>query len=201
MTTRTSTFGSPFTLALLCSALLVGGCSGDDGEKLLPCPEGGLTLQEHVENAAQYNCQEPQICPDQGSMAMPTGGYVIDTTAPPWSSNNVITNCSKGGKPLVITKIFVRGDARCAFTEPQIEATEIDPGMETAVKIDWKPAAAGEDHAALVIVSNAQNFPELVLPACSTAYTESPVAPNDAGVFPPLECDAVTSVNTTCHTE
>ncbi|MBW2731175.1 MAG: hypothetical protein JRH20_02215 [Deltaproteobacteria bacterium] len=184
---------------MLCSGFLFAGCS-DDGD-LLPCPEGGLTTAEQLVNAADYGCNQPQICPDQGSMAMPTGGYIIAPTAAPYSSNNVITNCSTGQGRLEITKIIVRGDARCAFTEPQIEKTDVDPGTATAVKIDWKPEAAGEDHAALVIFSNAQNFPVLVLPACSTAYIEAPVAATDAGVSGPLVCNEVTTVNTTCHSE
>lgn len=159
---------------------------------LKPCPLGGLKTVEEITDWRSYDCKKPQFCPDQGQFPMPAGGYVVDADALPWSANVMLNNCSATAT-LEIVSLVVYGDDRCSFSEAMIEKTTIGPNEIAVLKVDWKPESAGEDHAAISIRSNAENFPELILPICGRAID----APGEGA---PLEgCRDVRTVNTACH--
>lgn len=197
------------------------GCNDSNEQKDFrskPCPTGGLAApgttqqeqQEQIENYQKYACDQPQICPDEGSPFAPF--YVIDPKAAPATVNLGLTNCSTGQKKLLIDKIVIAGDQRCFFTEAIVEKQTIDPGETVIVKVDYKPTALGEDHGQFQIHSNAENHAVLKVPFCSRALDKAPVSP-DAGVADGgpsdggtaadaavrMRCQEVTSVTSQCH--
>jgi hypothetical protein len=187
------------SLALL---LVAPGCA-DDSKKA--CPEGGLGIttsdgtlcsgildplsekvaecQEQMREYVDYDCAEPQICPDHGAHQIPF--YILAPSTAPEELTFTLTNCSTGGKPLVIEKVEITGDPRCHFTfnpETDIQPSlEIKPGETGFIRAVYDPQALGEDHGQIRIYSNAQNFPLLVLPICAWANPE-PAGTGDAGV-------------------
>jgi hypothetical protein len=194
----------------ICLAL-VAGCSGDDGDggPSKPCPAKGIGVGE-IGDWENYNCSEPQICPDKGWVAV--FDYPVDPANPKRALSVILTNCSKGQQKLVIEKVVVKGDDRCYMSEAEVEDKEILPGSLNArfVRVTWKPEAAGRDDAALEIHSNAKNFPVLEIPLCGTAIAPS----GDAGVVIPdkgawtqdaappwARCNPVTKLNSKCHTD
>jgi hypothetical protein len=176
------------TLAL---ALAAGGCSDEDKERKA-CPAGGLgvtsetgtkcstikqldagTLKNcnsQIEAFDDYNCTKPQICPDQGSFR---NIYFLDPTWQGDTINFAISNCSVGSEKLTISKVELLGDSRCSFefdesvnvTSKVVESG--GPEQESSlIQVLFKPTKLGQDHAALKITTNAQNYPTLILPIC-----------------------------------
>ena len=184
---------------------------GDIGERK-PCPPGGLGVtaasgkscssiidpnDPDIKDCAgqmtsykDYACSEPQICPDVGVHALPS--FEIGST--PLNVSFVITNCSTGNKKLRVATVEMEGDKRCFFgfnAASAISATEIAPGDTALIQATYAPTAEGEDHAAISVYSNAQNFPGLMLMLCGRAVK--------AGATPgPLTCQAVSGVEA-CH--
>lgn len=196
-------------LALALGLALVAGCSGDDGESLLPCPAKGIGGAE-LGDWEKYNCQEPQICPDRGWISVLD--YPVDPANPKRAMSVILTNCSKGQKKLVIEKVVLKGDDRCYMSEPEVEDKEILPGGLNSrfIRVTWKPEQAGRDDAALFIHSNAQNFPILEVPLCGTAVApqgDAGIVIADKGVWtfdaaPPwVQCNPVTKLNDKCHSD
>ncbi len=191
------------------SLMTVGACSGDDGGGK-PCPKAGIGAGE-MGNWQDYNCSEPQICPDIGWVAIE--GYPVNPANPAREMVVVLTNCSKGSTKLEIQKVVLVGDSRCSMTEPEIEERKIDPGPDNGrfIRVKWKPKALGRDDAALMIYTNAQNMPVLEVPICGTAVPsqtlDGGVSPGpdaslaDAGTKPNFTCKPVTKLNTTCHAD
>ena len=130
----------------------LGACSGDDNDGK-PCPENGIGADE-IENWEQYNCTQPQICPDIGWVAVI--GYPVSPDSPKRQMAVQLTNCSKGNTKLIIEKVVLKGNSRCYMSEPQIEDREIDPGDGNGktIAVTWKPEKVGRDDAALFIHSN-----------------------------------------------
>ncbi len=198
--------GSTGVLALSLGLTLMTGCSTDDTD-LLPCPANGIGPAEQ-RGWEKYDCKQPQICPDLGWLSVfdqPVNGDVREMAV-------LITNCTKGQAKLVIDKVVLKGDDRCAMSEPEVETKEVLPGLNNAVsiRITWKPKAAGRDDAAIFIHSNAKNYPILEVPVCGTAIASQ----GDAGFVipdkgawthdaaPPWErCHPVDMINTKCHTD
>ncbi len=201
-------------------------CDGEEAEKK-PCPIKGIGVESASgtscasEEAAEfgslagtdcrdqvalfneYGCSEPQICADQ-----PGGIYdqtSISVAQAARGVNFLITNCSTGNEKLVISKVIITGDDRCSFTEPEIEAKEIDPGGSIAIRSTYKPTSVGEDHAAFVITTNAGNFPEFILPICGRGVEPQTSPAPDGGVDPEptvFTCkDVQGKINSSCHAE
>jgi len=210
----------------VCLALTTAACDGEETD-MKPCPTSGIGVtasngnscaspeagefgsltgkdcRDQIANYHEYDCSAAQICSDQP-------GEVYDQT--PVSAgtaargvNFLITNCSTGNEKLVISKVVITGDDRCSFTEPEIEAKEVAPGSSIAVRSTYKPASVGEDHAALVIYTNASNYPQFILPICGRGVEpQTGPAPDggtggDPSVF---SCkDVQGKVNSSCHAE
>ncbi|MBK8482498.1 MAG: hypothetical protein IPL40_15260 [Proteobacteria bacterium] len=210
-----------------CVLAALGACSDGAGDAKRACPPQGIGVAEfegrspaqQVLEYKQYNCAQPQICPDIGNPTAWTYGVIPnckDTGNCPGPSqiNLNLTNCSTGKQTLVIEKVQIYGDERCSFQEAAIEKKELAPGEIIAIKTDWAPASVGEDHAQFRIHSNAQNFKPLVVAFCGQAVlARSGSAAGDAGVATDggatradaratgLLCRDVKSITASCHGE
>lgn len=181
-------------LTILVASTLIAISSGcKDDVELKACPSGGLGIKstetgtvcqgildpedEDLQNCTDqmleykdYACNEPQVCPDQGSYRLPI--YYHDVNYQGDTMSFALTNCSTGNEPLTISKIVLAGDSRCSMIfdkTKDVESLVVEPGEATIIRVLYKPSDLGEDHAALRITSNAENFPELVLPMCARA--------------------------------
>jgi hypothetical protein len=185
---------------------VAGDSSGGKGK---PCPEKGLGVESssgkscssvvdpkdpdvidcanQMTHYKDYACSEPQICPDQGVVSIPE--FVIGS--PPESVVFAITNCSTGTRKLRIAKVELEGDPRCSFKLDPQTPSEIAPGQSATVKADYEPKSEGEDHAAIVVYSDAQNFPGMMLPLCGRAV-------KTGGSSGSLTCKMVSGVEP-CH--
>lgn len=234
--TRKHRLGIPDGLKIAGLCLLqaaFAGCSDGEGEAKRACPPQGIGVAEFEGKSAaqqvleykQYNCAQPQICPDIGSPTAWTYGIVANckdtgTCPGPSQINLNLTNCSTGKQALVIEKVAIYGDERCSFQEAEIEKKEVAPGEIVALKTDWLPTNVGEDHAQFRIQSNAQNFKPLVVAFCGQAVLASGGGANrDAGSARDggaardggstradarptgLICREVKAVTTRCHAE
>ncbi len=192
-------------LLLALAALALAGC-GEDKPPLLTCPAKGIGVQaangtscsnaiaidpksaaaqdclNQIQKSKEYDCTEPQICPDQGKLRYSDS---IDPAAPPFTMTLTLTNCTggPGKRNLVISGLAVAGDSRCSFKEPEVESREVKPGESIFVRLLYKAPAVGEDHAALHIISDAQNYKRLVIPICFKALPKGTSSP-DAGSDP-----------------
>jgi len=217
------------SVALLLVLAALGGCS-DDGVKLTTCPAKGIgvtassgescatALATNPKGAVgqdclaqfsdykTYDCQEPQIGLDKTKLPLTIGvnpnSAFIDVY---WT----ITNCAgPNGRKLNIKGIGIAGDSGCFFSaEPEIEAKVVDPGKQISMRVQFKPKAVGENHAAIYLVSDAQNYPTMILPVCVKVLDKAPAG--DGGVardlsVPSFDCkDVIKDVpkpcNDTCH--
>ena len=73
----------------------------------------------------------------------------------------------------------------CSFEyveKRDLERSTLAPGESAALRVIYKPASIGVDHAHLRVSSNAENFPTLILPICGRADRgAAPDAGPDAG--------------------
>ena len=182
-----------YALALILCVSLLAACSKSDCKKDLtgldnaaPC----LNITEADDGGAVGKPQcyvEPQMCPGKGGF--PFCERAVDTT---FRDSLEITNM--GDSDLVISSVVARGNAGCAFIEPELR--DPDGGVPMTVKPQemilfsfrfTPPEAQPECQAYTALVeftSNAQNFPVLRVPMCGRGLPKgSPPSPvNDAGV-------------------
>jgi hypothetical protein len=207
----------------------LAGCGSEDKKK--SCPAGGIGVAakdgtpcikatvdpssaagkdclEQFNDYKGYDCFEPQICVDQGKRKVPD--FVLDAMSSGQEVSFLITNCSSGNRKLTLSKLTIAGDSRCSLAEPQVEPGKvIEAGQQAVVRTIYKPKGLGEDHAALIIQSDAQNFKPLIIPICGKALPRyapgkdsGPPPTGDAGSGPLFDCkDVGTTVNKTCHQE
>ncbi len=71
-----------------------------------------------------------------------------------------------GGDVLAISSVTYRGDVNCAFTFEGPDRTELGPEESAFIRGWYKPEVVDLDHIAMEVVSNADNFPLLVVPIC-----------------------------------
>ena len=189
---------SVVTVVLVISGCSAGGgseksldCGSSDAGCKKACPAGGLGVtstagkkcevildhkdpdlldcQEQIQNYKDYGCSRPQVCFDQNFQQ--GFGFTVAPSAPAYRLSFVITNCSTGNEKLVIQSVKVLGDEKCSFafdTGVDVEKLEIPPGEFGLVSARYLPTKLGEDHAVLVLHTNAENFPTLKLYACGT---------------------------------
>jgi hypothetical protein len=188
-------------LLLMSTALFWSAC--EEEKKLQPCPAQGLGVvsasgktcseikdpldedlsdcQDQMENFMDYDCAEPQICPDHGAHQMPY--HVLKPSGPGETLSFALTNCTTGNDKLILDKVELTGDERCSFVfnkTTDVQDYEIPAGETRAIQLVYKPKSLGEDHVHLRITANAQNFPDLVLPICGRANPDT--SGTDAGV-------------------
>ncbi len=211
------------------SLVLAGGCAKEDDNKK-SCPPKGIAVaaadgtpcaqasadptsvpgkdcRDQVEKYKEYDCFEPQVCPDQSKRKIPD--FVLDLKAQGQEVSFILTNCSTGNRKLTISKLVLAGDSRCVFSEPEIfPGKVVDPGDQITLRTVYKPTAVGEDHAALIIESDAQNYPKFVIPICGKVIdkpapgADAGTPGKDAGTGPVFDCkDVQGKITTSCHKE
>lgn len=109
----------------------------------------------------------PHVSPIQLGKFWPTG----NTTPDPGNRERtpyefVLLLQSKGESELVVDKVCL-GDNSSNFEIEGPEPTRINPGDQGAVRITYIRSSTGADRTALVVKSNAANFPDLVIPLCA----------------------------------
>jgi hypothetical protein len=221
------------TLTILFCCLVLLDCSSEEKKA---CPAGGIGLKaadgtscsrvlvddpnsvsakdctDQLEKYFDYNCSEPQVCTDRGQRPLATLTLEPNKQNQNLSATFILTNCTGGTKKLTINKVRLVGDERCSFKEPEIEKLEISADRKSnsaSIRVVYQPKTIGpEDHAALQVVSDAQNFPKFVIPICGrTAAKYAPGkdsgAPTSAdGGGQTLVCkDVGDKVTTSCHKE
>ncbi len=80
-----------------------------------------------------------------------------------------------GDETLVFDAVEFRGDTNCAFT---FEGPDVDEliGQESAFIRGWyDPTVIGTDQIAMEVLSNATNYPEMVVPICGRGVEEGTV--------------------------
>jgi hypothetical protein len=217
-------------VATILSLTMLCGC-GDDKENKKACPSKGIAVaatdgtpcstasadptstagkdcREQVEKYKDFDCFEPQVCLDQSKRKIPD--LVLDPKAQGQEVSFILTNCSTGHRKLTISRLVLAGDSRCVFTEPEIDPGKvIEPGGQITLRTVYKPTAVGEDHAALIVESDGQNYPKFVIPICGKVIPKfapgadsGPPPTSDAGAGPVFDCkDVQGKITTSCHKE
>ena len=218
---------------------------GSDSDKRLVCPASGIgvtastgescsaAIARDETSAAskdclaqfsdykKYDCVSPQIGLDSTKRRFVVQ---VDAEAPFTDINWVITNCAGGaaGKKLHIKSVTVAGDSECFFTQaPDLDSNEIAAGGQASMRLQFKPKAVGEYQAAVYIISDAQNFPKMIMPVCvkvvpkattvdlgttpdatrkDSGAKKDAAVKKDTSAAPIFDCVDVTSkCNDTCH--
>ena len=144
--------------------ILAGGKSSRFGSDKASARLRGRPLLQWVLSAIEPVCRRIVIVKAQGQEV-----------------SFILTNCSTGNRKLTISKLVLAGDSRCVFSEPEIYPGKVvDPGDQITLRTVYKPTAIGEDHAALIIESDGQNYPKFVIPICGKVIAQ-PVPGTDAG--------------------
>jgi hypothetical protein len=228
------------TTLFIVLALGLGACSSDSQEQQ-PCPAKGIGVQAasgvdcatalkanegsadskdclaQFQDYKKYNCTEPQIGFDTTKRKFL---WELDATAAFKDINWTITNVagSAQGKKLTVKAVGIAGDtgAECFFsTQPEIQDSSIGAGGSISMRIQYKPKTVGEFNAAVYVVTDAQNFPKMVLPVCVKVVPAAAKpdfgVPTDAGqkdkattktdsATSAFDCvDVTTKCNETCH--
>ncbi|MCC6746247.1 MAG: hypothetical protein IT371_01225 [Deltaproteobacteria bacterium] len=203
-------------LALGFVTLAAGACSSDPEKKKCP-PKGigveafeGVSATDQVAKYKEYDCAEPQICPDVGGRNV---RYPVDPAEAPGEVSFLLTNCATSGPKLEISKVVVYGDDRCFYTEGEVAEKAVDPGKDSVVRVSYKPTAPGKDDVELHVKSNAKNFPDFKLVVCAEGVVKSkdagvaaadggPPTRQDAGGAPAVQCKPTgLRLNGKCHKE
>ena len=76
---------------------------------------------------------------------------------------------SEGTDQLVINKVCLVGDKNHAFALEGPDITKVPPGAEAALRITYsdQTVRSKPDDAALIVQSNADDYPTLVIPVCA----------------------------------
>lgn len=122
---------------------------------------------------------EPEITIDVSPVFV--GDRLVDEAAPPFEFDLQLGN--DGEKNLVIESAELRHDQNCAFDMVGPDITELVPGDAAFIQASYLPTVVAEDQIILVITSNAENFPEFIVPICGRG-----VATLD-DTLPPLACE------------
>jgi len=88
----------------------------------------------------------------------------IDPELDPLHFDLQLTN--RGDKTLSIESVTFRGDTNCAFTFDGPDYFDLGYEDTAFIRGWYQPTVAGEDQLAMEVVSNAENYPTLVVPIC-----------------------------------
>jgi hypothetical protein len=78
---------------------------------------------------------------------------------------------SEGDEPVEVKKTCMIGDTTHFIIEGPIPTT-IPAGDEGAVRLTYSRQNAGSDRIAVVVKSNAKNFPTLIVPVCAAVVAD-----------------------------
>lgn len=77
-----------------------------------------------------------------------------------------------GDETLILESVDYRGDTNCAFTFEGPDTLELI-GQESAFIRGWyNPTVVDNDRIAMEVLSNADNYPEMVVPICGRGVPE-----------------------------
>lgn len=105
---------------------------------------------------------EPQIFVDANPVILGRRLVDPDATARQFSLQFV----NRGVEALQIDDVQIVGDARCSFAFLGPDVTEVAQDGAMFMRGEYLPTEVGDDQIAVVVYSNASNFPELVVPVC-----------------------------------
>jgi len=112
-----------------------------------------------------------------------------------------VTLRNEGCEDLHISGAEIRGDVRCSFTAPVLDRTMAAPNESIFARFTYRPTEHGVDQVALVVRSDAANFPELIVPICGlgvdATLTGAQCADNDDCNLG-LECFSDATAGTRC---
>jgi hypothetical protein len=130
-------------------------------------------------------CTSPEILPSNSPAALGTMQMLPAGEDPNPGANNFTPfewtlqlQSSCAGQNLKVEKVCKAGDPREAFLleGPEPEGEDIPGGASALVRVTYDPDGpnSGEevDQMAVVVQSNATNFPTLVVPVCARAIPE-----------------------------
>ncbi|MFO0728010.1 MAG: hypothetical protein U1E65_29790 [Myxococcota bacterium] len=133
---------------------------------------GAACVATRSSTAADYVCfDKPQMCPSLTPIF-----FNLRKTTSTTAVNLLLEN--RGEAPMKITSIKVRGDTRCAFKNAMFApavGSSIEPGDSMVVRFKYfAPAAEGEDHATIEILSDSENLPTLNINVCGKSVANPP---------------------------
>ena len=76
---------------------------------------------------------------------------------------------NRGEEQLIIQSVDYRGDQNCAFTFEGPDMFEMGENESSFIRGWYEPVVAGDDQIAMDVISNAHNYPTLVVPICGRA--------------------------------
>jgi len=76
---------------------------------------------------------------------------------------------NRGEETLVLESVDYRGDQNCAFTFEGPDVWEMGENQSSFVRGWYEPVLEGEDQIAMEVISNAVNYPTLVVSICGLA--------------------------------
>ena len=96
---------------------------------------------------------------------------------------------SEGTDQLVINKVCVVDDKNHAFTLEGPDITKVAPGADAALRITYgdQTVRSNPDNAAIIVQSNADDFPTLVVPICAQTVA-------DGSTRGPVDCTSPVNV-------
>jgi hypothetical protein len=125
---------------------------------------------------ACVGCEE-ELAPPEIGMDIPMteageyvanlGIHVVDSDAGPYEFNLQLVN--KGEEKLVIESVSYRGDQNCSLALEGPDVMEMGENESAFLHGSYDPTILGEDQIAMEVVSNASNYPRLVVPICGKA--------------------------------
>jgi hypothetical protein len=138
-------------------------------------------------------CEEEPTPPEIGIDVSPVNLGIHSTEADggPYQFDLQLTN--NGEENLVLESVTYRGDQYCSFTFEGPDVWEMSESESAFIRGWYDPTNPGEDQIAMEVVSNASNFPTLVVPICGKAV---PPGTADAGV---LECEVPPTGQADCE--
>lgn len=79
---------------------------------------------------------------------------------------------SIGDEPVKVSKACLVGDTNNFILEGPEPSTTIPAGDEGAIRLTYGRTSPGSDKIAVVVTSNAENFPTLVVPVCAAVVAD-----------------------------
>jgi hypothetical protein len=92
------------------------------------------------------------------------GERSVAEEAPGKEFNLLVQN--EGEEKLIISSAKLKGDQNCAFTKEGPDKKELGGNDSAFIRLVYKPTVRGEDNVKLIIQSNSEEFPRLVVPIC-----------------------------------
>lgn len=138
---------------------------------------GMLLLAVVAGCGAAEEAEGPQILPHVSPVQLGDFWPLGNNTPEPGNNERtpyewVLLLQSVGDEPVNISKVCMIGDTNQFILEGPEPANAIPAGDEGALRLTYGRTSPGSDRAAVVVKSNAQNFPTLIVPVCASVVAE-----------------------------